>query len=65
MHLNDVMLNYRENITANIRFVSKKHASNHTTFLSSHTHYEGDKPKTVEKRHVARTDEEAQAKCLL
>ena len=65
MRRNGVVLNYRENITANIRLVSKKHVSTHTTFLSSHMHYEGDKPKTVEERHVARTDEEAQAKCLL
>jgi hypothetical protein len=65
MRFNEVLLNYRENITANFRLVSKKHASTHTTFLSSHIHYEGDKPKTIEKRHIARTDEEAQAKCLL
>jgi len=60
MRLNGVMLNYRKNITANILLVSKKI---HTTFLSSHMHYEDDKPKIVEERHVARTDEEAQAKC--
>jgi len=28
-------------------------------------HHEGVKPKTVEQRYVARTDEEAQAKYLL
>jgi hypothetical protein len=65
MRLNGVMLNYRENITANIRLVSKKHVSTHTTFLSSHMHYECDKPKTVQERHTARTDEKTQAKCLL
>jgi len=59
------MLNYRENITTNIRLVSKKHVSTHRTFLSSRMHYEGDKPKNVEERHAARMDEEAQAKCLL